>query len=74
MVVVDVGDDRQARVLGEISQPPQVVDVATFGLFVDGDVQGLTDQREADWHDVRSAACVGGREMRHSLSFEEASG
>src|SRR5207302_5869905 len=45
-----------------------------FGLFVDGDVQGLTDQREADWHDVRSAACVGGRQMRHSLTFEEAAG
>jgi len=38
VVVVNVGDDGQARVFGEIAQTPQVLDITAFGFFVDGDV------------------------------------
>jgi hypothetical protein len=41
-------------------------------LLVDGDIERAVCDSEADWHNVRNPACVGGREMSYPPCIEEA--
>src|SRR5262245_34753191 len=67
VVLVAIDDDRDCRVLGDVSQPFERRDRSSLRFFVDGHVKRTARERKADRYDVRKCAPVRGGEMGNPL-------
>jgi hypothetical protein len=66
-----VEDDGGLRVLEDVAEPLQGPVAGALGLAVDGDVERVLRQPEADRHDMRRRARIGGRQMADSSRLDE---
>src|SRR5262245_17489716 len=70
-VVVDVSDQRDTWISGDVPQPSQPRCGDGLRLFVDWHVQCRAHEGKAHWHHVRRTAAIGGGQPRHPLSSQE---
>ncbi len=70
-VVVHIDQHLDVRLVRDIAEAADPRDVAALGLLVDGRVQGVAFEREADGDEVRAAVRVGGREARDAPGVDE---
>jgi hypothetical protein len=52
-----------AGVVRDVAQPPERPAAIALGLAVDGDVEPVVGEAEADRNDMRDRASIGGRQM-----------
>src|SRR5688572_4506183 len=71
VLVVMIEDDGRLWILEDVAQPLQGPVRGALGLAIDGDVERVVDQPEADRHDMWRRACIGSRQMADPSRVDE---
>src|SRR4029453_11891847 len=71
ILVIVVEDDGRLRVFEDVAQPLQRPVTCALGLAVDGDIERVVHQPEANRNDVRRRARIGGRQMADPSRVDE---